>query len=196
MIKGIVFDWQGTLSDLFAAWFKEGMLKAQGVDKVTMRHSVSEIGMVQALAKHGINPVHVITHVQEGLIEEATHTLLATLQARQIQLGVASNCSGDRLRAWIQDAGWCQYFSLICGADVFGPKPAPSMLAHALDVWGIMPHECMMVGDSVVDIQMAKQAGVVAVGVTSGLATVSELATAQPDAIVHQVSDLLSMLEA
>lgn len=77
--------------------------------------------------------------------------------------------------------------SHICG------KPNAEMILHKIEEMGLQPSECAMVGDRLyTDIEMAERAGVVAVLVLSGEATLDDLETVpqKPNVIVKSVADL------
>lgn len=65
--------------------------------------------------------------------------------------------------------GLARYFRAIYGGDSFEKKkPDPSGALAILDQWGIPPPHVAMVGDSDVDVQTARNAGMLAIGVTFG----------------------------
>lgn len=62
-----------------------------------------------------------------------------------------------------------QYFRAVYGGDSFEKKkPDPSGALAILDELGAQPEEAAMVGDSDVDVQTARNAGMIAVGVKYG----------------------------
>jgi phosphoglycolate phosphatase-like HAD superfamily hydrolase len=54
----------------------------------------------------------------------------------------------------------------------------------------VRPEETLMVGDSLVDIETGKRAGVKTCGVTYGHAGRASLETVQPDWLIDDLSDL------
>lgn len=56
---------------------------------------------------------------------------------------------------------------LITPEQVEKGKPSPDMVFKACEQLGISPHELVVVGDSVVDMKMAKAAGSIAVGIVT-----------------------------
>ena len=62
-----------------------------------------------------------------------------------------------------------QYFRAVYGGDSFPrKKPDPDGALAILREWGVPPKEAAMVGDSDVDVQTARNAGMLAVAVTYG----------------------------
>ena len=64
---------------------------------------------------------------------------------------------------------------VVGGEDVSCPKPDPEGLRHALSVLGVSPQEVLYVGDSIVDAETARAAGVDFAGVLHGMTTREEL---------------------
>jgi phosphoglycolate phosphatase-like HAD superfamily hydrolase len=68
-------------------------------------------------------------------------------------------------------------------------KPAPDMVWEACRVTGIPPERTAMVGDSAVDMRMARAAGTLAVGVLSGVSDRAAL-DGEADIIIPSIVDL------
>lgn len=51
-------------------------------------------------------------------------------------------------------------FNVVCSSSNFPSKPDPTMLLFAIDNTNTCPSDCIMVGDSLVDVLAAKAAGV------------------------------------
>ena len=80
-------------------------------------------------------------------------------------------------------------------------KPSPVMLQTALDIVGLPPSECLMVGDRLyTDIAMAVDAGVDSALVLTGESTEATVAAARPDRrptfVAQRIDDLLAPLGA
>lgn len=71
-------------------------------------------------------------------------------------------------------------------------KPDPSTLLRMLDELGVQPSETAYVGDAAVDVQVARNAGVRAIGVSWGYDAANPLSVADLDAYIHDPSDLLA----
>lgn len=72
-------------------------------------------------------------------------------------------------------------------------KPDPNCVFTLTDELGVKPSECAFVGDSNVDMQTAKNAGLLAVGVTWGYRSEEILREAGADLIVHAPKELLEL---
>lgn len=64
-----------------------------------------------------------------------------------------------------------------------------------MPIWGVDPAKTLMVGDSAVDIQSAKAAGVRVAAVAWSLKGEAVLSTYEPDYIIQEMKDLYSIVE-
>ena len=78
--------------------------------------------------------------------------------------------------------------------DDIPKKPAPEMVWKAMETLGVTAEEAVYVGDSEVDVQTARNAGLPLVAVSWGFRTVAELLEAGAETIVHTAEELLSAL--
>lgn len=74
-------------------------------------------------------------------------------------------------------------------------KPYPDPIIWAADQMGIHPGNCLMIGDTTVDILSAKAAGAQSVGVLCGFGQDGELRDAGADLIIGSTKDLLPILK-
>ncbi len=82
-------------------------------------------------------------------------------------------------------------FKTIIGGDLMAAKkPDPVGLRHIMEQHRVRPQATLMVGDSLVDIETGKRAGVKTCGVTYGHAGRASLETVQPDWIIDDLSEL------
>lgn len=79
--------------------------------------------------------------------------------------------------------------------DVEHAKPHPEPVLTALRNLNADPKRTLMVGDSAVDIQSAQAAGVRVAGVAWSLKGEETLRKYHPDYIIHDMSDLLTIVE-
>lgn len=84
-----------------------------------------------------------------------------------------------------------QYFTLIVTAlDTNKPKPSPEALIKAVIAMDVKKCECAIVGDSVIDVEAGRAAGIRTISVLTGLYSHEELSKAKPDYIVDSVAEL------
>ena len=82
------------------------------------------------------------------------------------------------------------FFRVIGGDQAFPKKPAPAAVLEIVGSAGIGPAEAVLIGDSAIDIETGKNAGVKTVAVTYGFRSRPEIERAQPDLIVGDLSEL------
>jgi phosphoglycolate phosphatase len=74
-------------------------------------------------------------------------------------------------------------------------KPHPEPLFFAAKAMAVKPQECLMIGDTTIDIRTGVAAGAQTVGVLCGFGTEDELRRAGANLILRTTSDLLAVLE-
>lgn len=88
-------------------------------------------------------------------------------------------------------SGMDKYFPHVVTAQtVTRIKPHPAPVRHAAKLMGFPAENCLMVGDTVVDIKAGRRAGAQTVGVLSGFGDEDELTRAGADLILDSVADL------
>jgi HAD superfamily hydrolase (TIGR01509 family) len=81
---------------------------------------------------------------------------------------------------------------VVTSADVESAKPAPDLLAVAMERFGLDPARTVSVGDTVWDVQASHDAGVTSVAFTTGGIAHCQLAEAGADEIYAGPADLLA----
>ncbi len=88
-----------------------------------------------------------------------------------------------------------QYFAHVLTAlDTHRPKPSPEALIKAVAAMDVQMCDCLIVGDSVVDVEAGKAAGAKTVSVLTGLYSRNELEKANPNYILNNVSELANLV--
>lgn len=96
-----------------------------------------------------------------------------------IRLVVISNKHETLCNLIMETLGISRQFEIICGGDTFPEmKPSPLPLLRVMERLGIAPHETVMIGDSINDIQAGREAGVTTIGCAWGYGGAEELAGA------------------
>jgi N-acetyl-D-muramate 6-phosphate phosphatase len=117
------------------------------------------------------------------------------LLAQHYPLAIASAGDGETVNAFLENAGIKQYFKAIATA-VTCPhtKPFADPLIWAANEMGILPENCLMVGDTTVDMLAGKNALTQTLAVLCGFGEKAELEALKPDLIVKTTADLLAIL--
>ena len=97
-------------------------------------------------------------------------------------------------RQILEALGVAGYFiEIIAGGSRYPHKPDPSSLHALMRQAGAGPQETLLVGDSPIDVETGRRAGVATVMMTHGLSGEAELRAAGPDALVDGFAELLAL---
>ena len=120
--------------------------------------------------------------------------LLHRLHRAGVTLAVATGKARPGLeRAWAESQTKSLFTVARCAQEV-ASKPNPQMIEEILEATQTSASHALMVGDSIHDMEMARNAGVSAVGVTYGVHSAERLKAAQPRCIVDSLSQLQRLL--
>jgi phosphoglycolate phosphatase len=213
----IVFDVDGTLVDSqagivasMADAFAEIGLDAPGPEQTRRVVGLSLDEAVARLLPDGLDDPRLDTAVKaykhafmarrarpdydEPLFPGARE-VLARLDHPQVCLGVATGKSKRGLDATLAHHDLARFFVTAQTADGGPGKPHPRMLQAAMRDVGAEPHETLLIGDTVFDVEMAGNAGVTAFGVGWGYHDPEELSRAGARTILASFDDLYAQLE-
>jgi phosphoglycolate phosphatase len=119
---------------------------------------------------------------------------LDDLLAGGIQLSVLTNKPVRFSQLLVEGLGLGGHFQRVYGGNSFAQKkPDPVGVCKLLEEFTTAPERAMMVGDSDVDIRTARNAGILACGVTYGFQP-ETLDEAPPDILVDDMRQLAAML--
>lgn len=121
--------------------------------------------------------------------------LIPALQARGIALAVLSNKYDPAAKALVQHY-FGNAFSLVCGERPDIPrKPDPTAVHLILQTLHTLPENALYIGDSGVDMQTAKNAGLYAVGAAWGFRSRETLRKHGADTLIDKPGALLQLLQ-
>ena len=130
-----------------------------------------------------------------GIVKLFPHVreTIAELYAMGIIITVASSRGRDTLVSFLDEMGLMMYISkVVSSQDVEQAKPAPDMVYVIMEHNEAEKEDVLMVGDTVFDIDMGKNAGVKTCGVTYGNGKIDELSHA--DYIINDFAQLLDIV--
>jgi N-acetyl-D-muramate 6-phosphate phosphatase len=124
--------------------------------------------------------------------------VLDALTARRLKAGIVTNKAGWLTEPLLEQLGLRSRFDCVVSGDTLAErKPHPLPLLHAAKLAGVLPGECIYVGDAERDVQAAHSAGMVALVANYGYLRADEDSRAWGgDAYLEQALDLLSWLDA
>lgn len=119
---------------------------------------------------------------------------LTELKNRGLVLTIASSRSKASLTNYIKDLGIEALISYVLGADdVIEGKPNPEPVNRTLEKFGFKPEEAIVVGDTVFDVDMGKNAGTKTCGVTYGNGSRESISAA--DWVIDDFGQLLEIVK-
>jgi len=210
----LIFDWDGTLLDSIATIVSctQATLAELGLPRADESGLRGAIGLgidemiesfcpgcddatvariIEVYRKHWFGNFADRPRLFEGVPE-----LLSALADQDRLLAIATAKSRKGLASDIERTGLGAFFQASRTVDEAASKPSPDMILQLLDELGVVPARALMIGDAAHDLQMARNAGVAAVGVTSGTAKREVLLAMEPLACLDSVTALSGWLEA
>ena len=206
-LRAVLFDWDGTLVDSAEASYRcyVRLFSAYGIpfDRARFESTYSPnwhrtyeaLGLPRArwdeadarwLEHYGCEETRLLPGARQAL---------TALRGQGLDLALVT--SGDRARvsAEVDRLEVRAFFrSLTCAGDTARRKPHPEPLQRGLRELGREPAECAYVGDSPEDVEMARGAGVYAVGVPGGFPNRAALSASGPDLMAPDLPRMVTAL--
>ena len=206
-LRGVLFDWDGTLIDSY------------GADSSAYLAMFREVGIpwgLEELAQH-YSPnwyrVYRAAKLPRARWDDADrawraqyakHSPRLITGARQVlnrlgrvhHLGLVTSGDRDRVTRQLREFRLTRAFAArVCSGDTPEKKPHPAPLLLALQQLRLKPSACVYVGDSPEDLEMAKRAGVRAIAVLGPFPTEKRLRAARPDFLLESIRELPETLK-
>lgn len=221
MIKGVIFDLDGTILDsIDALWraFNAGVTafklapvaKERLLGLMNLGRSLAEIlgeiypelraesasstvGCIMAeIKKNYLAQVTDEVRLSSGALE-----LLDRLRVRGLRMGVVTSRSAPPEKLWneLERRQIAQFMKAVVTAAESRRKPAPDAVIECLKRLGLLPEECIFIGDSQADIRAGKAAGVRTVAVATGVSARRELEAESPDFVFDNLNCFVEKLD-
>jgi HAD superfamily hydrolase (TIGR01509 family) len=206
-VKAILFDLDGTIVDSRDAYLEAAKtaFHAMGLEPPAMQTTlqipkrleqnlpiddITHTNTARFLDVY-LKAFYAITKVKTKPIPNI-HVALENLQQKaKLALITMRNVPKIAVAKELQQFGLAQYFTCILTTQgTHKPKPSPEAFIKALKVIDVQICDCLIVGDSVIDITAGKAAGAKTIAVLSGLYTKQELAKLNPDLILKNALQL------
>jgi N-acetyl-D-muramate 6-phosphate phosphatase len=213
-VGALCFDVDGTLSDTddlyarrFAAWIRHVSL-IHGPDKVARRLVMwmespgnAMMSLSDALGLDGA-VIPIIDWMYRNTRKKRTAYLvvpgvlemLPRLKQR-FPTAVISARDQRNTMSFLDQCGLTAYFDVILTAlSASHTKPYPDPIKMAARMMNVPPENCLMIGDTTVDIRAGKSAGAQTIGLLCGFGEEGELRRAGADLILPTTTDVEQVL--
>jgi HAD superfamily hydrolase (TIGR01549 family) len=200
--RAVLFDWDGTLLNSYEADLRAylSMFHALGInwtERELARHYSPNWLRVYRAALLPPSKWREADRLWTRAYKLENPPLLAGARsvvrrlAQEFDLGIVTSGNRPRVRRQLRQLELASYFSAcVCSEDTSRRKPHPAPLQLALKRLRRAPEHCVYVGDTAEDIEMARRAGVRAIGVLGPFPTAVRLRAAKPEVLLHSVQEL------
>ena len=206
-VEGVLFDWDGTLIDSFhadtsayLAMFHEigidwGLKELEQNYSPNWYHVYRAAGLPRKRWEDAdrLWRAHYEKH-RPKLISGARRVLVRL--GREHPLALVTSGDRDRVIRQLREFRLTQLFTArVCSGDTVRKKPHPAPLRLALRQMELDPSACVYVGDAPQDVEMARRAGVRAIGVLGPFPTEKRLRAARPEFLLGSIVELPDVLK-
>lgn len=211
-VKAILFDLDGTLVDSSEAIVStvEKALESRGL-KCESAEVVKMIGLPLEDIFSALKPnlsrnevwqlvykyreYYMKHHLERTKIHSSTQVLLRTLRASGFKLGIITTKYKEPVMDVLSHFGISKLFDVIVtGYEVEKRKPAPDIVLEAAKRLGVTSKQCVVVGDSPVDVQAGKRAGAFTIALLSNTYNRRLLESTKPTVIIEELQAILKFL--
>jgi len=213
-IKAIIFDCDGTLLDTERIYLRtwELVAKPMGYDiplEVLMDNrgkgkSYCRENLFRAMGEDfPIDEIYEKRHVmneelflrEENVVKPGVTELLHWMKERGILSAVASAKTWKVTSEHLKHASIYDLFDVVIGGDMVSRnKPEPDSFLKAAEMLGVLPEECMVIGDTPSDMQAAKAAQMTSVFVPDLIQADAEI-NSLADVQICRIDNIIEILE-
>ncbi len=214
--KAVIFDLDGTLTNTLQSIWKSANLALADVGLPTFEvdryryfvgDGVDEL-VRRALVANGDKGLSHFEKVRERYLYhfekyvnyevkpyDGIRELLAALKERGILMAVNSNKPHERTVEVVEEIFGKGTFDMLVGqCDERARKPAPDGVLYIMDKLQLTSDEVIYLGDTCVDMQTGKSAGVFTIGALWGFRDRQELEENHADAIIEHPMEVLDYI--
>lgn len=209
--RNIIFDLDGTLIDSarITGQIIDAMLAERGVstaadrDVIKAMDAVGGVAMIAAvMGAHSSDPAadleefrrrHGVVDVPHDVLFPGVATVIAELSARGVGLAICSNKPQVLCDKILGDLGIDTHFAIIVGSTPDRPrKPDPASALLALNALGGDPKTALFCGDSLIDVETARSAGIAPCLVRWGYGTAHARSLYPSLPVLDEMADLFA----
>jgi phosphoglycolate phosphatase len=130
---------------------------------------------------------------RRGCVYDGAGAALEALRGARVKLALLTNKEQRFARMVLEAHGLDGAFDLeICGDTLPAKKPDPITVRHALGALAVPASQALLVGDSPIDVQTARNAGVAVWAVRYGYGG-DGLERAQPDRLIDSLAEVAAL---
>jgi HAD superfamily hydrolase (TIGR01509 family) len=211
MIKGVVFDFDGTLVDSMKLIFEAlnealsrrnlptisldllGRMAGRPISDILNSEMIVPERIIKAVERDVFDAYAEFCRTSCQLLPNVLSTL-KVLKSKGVKLGLLTTTPRKPLKVVVRQLAIGRYFDIMLAKDDAKSKPDPDGLEQIITEFGIGKDECLYVGDSPIDVLTGKAAGVRTIAITTGVTTMEQLKEKIPDVIITGLEQLLAFV--
>lgn len=212
-VRGLLFDVDGTLANTDDEWVasaarfvpgRAAARRARIARRLVMAIETPGNGILELLDRVGMDSF--VMRAFEKLGRWLNHgparahaavpgvsEMLERMHQR-FPIAVVSTRRVDHVRRFIDAAGLAEHIDLVVGADTCArSKPFPDPLLWAAECMRVPIEQCVMIGDTTVDMRAGRVAGAQTIGVLCGFGEANELLRAGADLLLPSTAEVADL---
>jgi HAD superfamily hydrolase (TIGR01509 family) len=171
------------------------MLKKTEIFVRNSGKSAEEMAVIRSEALGIAEKYELEAAMSTGLLSGAVETLKA-LKRMGLKIGLCTINSEKSASYILQRFKIAEFFDVTVTRNMVSQvKPHPEHLQVVLKALSLAPEESVVVGDSSVDMQCARELKAIAVGLPTGISTVQQLTSQGANYIITSITDLPVLIE-
>ena len=216
-IKGLCFDVDGTICDTDDAWVEKITDFFQPVAKIVKCQESRQLARWLVMAAE--SPMNLVMYwldtlsLDDNFARLFTRMMkrreyknmafrlmrganeLLTMAEKKYPLAVVSARDEKTTMMFLEQFSLSKHFvEVVTSQTCERTKPYPMPVQHAANAMGLQARDCVMIGDTTVDILAGRRAGAQTVGLLCGFGTEKELKKAGADVVLNDLEELQALL--